>query len=819
MKASSHSHIITLHKTSNLLRLLHCLLFSLISREITAQTWRTWIDPLYKIHTLLNDSQYVKSKNTLQLKKNKLDTLHPIWHHSISRIALHEKRTKEAITHSRSALSQVYKWKNDTEKYTRLKKIYFLDEQYLTLYYRFILTNFMDQNRSNSSKSKNQELLKYTYEQQVFLAHEIPQENVLIKLTLPRLIYHLNATNDSIDFKEAMRHKSVPVLKAYYQKLDKRLTKTEKIPKHLSTFHNEARDSIYSWEYEIVCQTPSESAFLNYVRKYPHSPYKNNARNFADQLAFRTCRISNLEKDYREYLSRYPNGKYRNQANKLLRYLTVVPVPYLTKNGKYRFVDSSNLRSWIDSSFDFAYPFKLKYHNQWVSNASCLINGCALVMQVDSFQRHQWFYIEKDGKPYNNKYYDEIRQISFNRAIVSRNSHIGLIDQHGRELLPPVFERLYYDTLNRIGIIYNGSKWALFNHNGKRLTEFLFDDILLEEEIRNVPFETTRFTDNRVIGTKKSRLWVVNYSGEPVFIGNYQSISPFFRGLSIAKTMNIDGYTIIDTTGKVVSDTFRHLERVDKVNIYITRHKAHFTVIHYQDTTAVWTLESDKKPLIARYWGMPLVATYSKQSWQIFALDSINPLSAIKDDLQIKGDQIFVTIKKIKRGRKRMDKIAWFNPKSKKLSSILSDNIAVLDHSRLVSFTGNTPVIFNVFEKEFPIFSLRDSPHPIPKWNEIRKSGYPEYYFAYGDSVQCVIDTVGRVIFTEVNCNLEFVDNKLIVCYYTNGKSKLVDLKNQTILSDFNDLIHPSFPGYYLINIKDKWSWVDQRKRLLGEPI
>ena len=797
-----------------------CLLINLSTVfNIQAQHWRTFTNPLYKAHRLINDSLFEEAKALLESKKHKIDTHHTIWYHSKSRIALHEQKLDEALSLSKKALCAIFELSKYPEEQQKFKELYYFDDHYLSLFYRQILVWHFHQEKSSTSTKQNNALQARYKSQLVELIPCINQKNVLFKLTYPRLINHLKALNDTIEFNLILEQRSSPLLYDYIKGIGQTPEEVLKAPAQLRSFYIQGIDSLFRWEFQKAKLENTESAFLEYARKYSESPYKTLARNRAEEIAFRRCRESNLENQFIDYLRRYPNGKYRNQAQKLLNYLTVVPVPILTLDGKYRYVDSMNKRSWIDSTYDFAYPFKLKYNHAWLNNGTCLITGCALVMKRDSFEKNKWFYIEKDGTRYNQKAYDEIRQISSNRAFVSVNDRYGIINQFGEEILPPVFEKVYFDTLNKLGIVFNGSAWAIVKSNGQRLTPFDIDFIPLTDVLNEVPIETIRFTDNRIVCLKKNIPWSFDFNGQPSFVGDFSELSSFHHGIGIAKNRKTGFYSLIDTIGNIILDSAENIEQFKSNNIYTALVKGVHYVLVIQNSKISWSVKSNEKPIIANYWGEPQIAIKRKRQW--FVYSSINPkghsLMSTKNPMYVYGDEILCTNRLVSKSRKKIKINQWYNPRSKEMSVVKAEEIAILDNKQLIIYNDARPFLYDVTEKEYPIFS-EDTLETLPvKYTDITRSTIPSLLWVSSDSLQYIINRNGRILTKYRAQSIDILSPELVLASSPKGKKQLLDFNNRLIIKDIKDIQYPIFPGFFLINDGEKWLWVPRNGDILRE--
>jgi hypothetical protein len=353
--------------------------------------------------------------------------------------------------------------------------------------------------------------------------------------------------------------------------------------KELKKWTKQALDTLFFWEFNKVIEINQKNQYLTYQKSFSSSPYADSAYKLAENLAFLEAKNSNSEKSYTEFIKSFPKGPHFEKAKYALRYLKVIPVPYLSTSesgpSKYFFVDSASSEIWIDSMYDFAYPFAQPYYKKWLPNGSTLIPGCALVGQNDNFFNMEFHFIEKDGTRMTPNTYEEIIQFHRNYAFINKNDRWGILNSEGKEILPPKFQQIHFDTLQGLGFVYNGQNWAIFSKSGKLNTAFIFSDIhnLLKPE-----------ADRRMIRLNENAVQVIQIDSNFIPVldenGNY-SIVNFSGKKSILSTSNFKYIGIvqhniywvqpnenqtyfINRNGNVITDTFVEI-RQDRFSNHI----------------------------------------------------------------------------------------------------------------------------------------------------------------------------------------------------------------------------------------------------------
>ncbi len=458
--------------------------------------------------------------------------------------------------------------------------------------------------KTNSSLNLERELLALNYlnSNRVQLnknQHQFPQTN--LKIRFPSLdsflIAEMNLGIKTI-YKQAFNYayksgaQSDYILKLYNycvqllsepNNLDPFNDVEFSFEEELKTWSKQALDTIHHWEFNKAIEINQKNQYLSYQRTYPSSPFADSAYKLAENLAFLEAKNTNSEKSYSEFLKSFPKGPHFEKAKYALRYLKVIPVPYLSTSetgpSKYFFVDSASSEIWIDSMYDFAYPFAQPYYKKWLPNGSTLIPGCALVGQNDNFFNMEFHFIEKDGTRMTPNTYEEIIQFHRNYAFINKNDRWGILNSEGKEILPPKFQQIHFDTLRGLGFVYNGQNWAIFSKSGKLNTAFNFSDIhnLLKPEadrrmirLNENAVQVIQIDSNFIPVLDENGVYsVVNYAGKKSL-----NLTPNFKYIGIVQhniywvQPNDNQTYFINRNGTVLTDTFVEI-RQDRFSNHI----------------------------------------------------------------------------------------------------------------------------------------------------------------------------------------------------------------------------------------------------------
>ena len=246
------------------------------------------------------------------------------------------------------------------------------------------------------------------------------------------------------------------------------------------------------------------------------------------------------------------------------------------------------------------------------------VSGCAAVKYED-----HWGYIRKDGERQLPYIYAEAGMLEDYAPVIDENGSAFYIDAEGNEKInenfilekDPAFGAVsefqniesglalayngevwnYYDietfemrfggfrdalpTPNGIGAVsMNGTKWAIIDHNGTPLTDYVYDEVLADGksvssrngillvrmgreyfqiDTAGNPIGTARYSgakayhDTTWAAVKKNGRWLfIDHEGGEHDLGNFEDAESFSNGLAAVKQNGLWGY--IDVTGNMV---------------------------------------------------------------------------------------------------------------------------------------------------------------------------------------------------------------------------------------------------------------------------
>lgn len=126
-----------------------------------------------------------------------------------------------------------------------------------------------------------------------------------------------------------------------------------------------------------------------------------------------------------------------------------------------------------------------------------------------------------------------------NTAVVKHNGQYGLIDLKGNFAIPAKYEGI--NRYGNLAVIYNGEKFALFHTNGQALTDFIYDNIGLQEGL---------MFENRIPVRQNNRWGFTDEGGKLVIPLQYEEVSRFSEGLAGFRENSRSGY--LDKEGKLI---------------------------------------------------------------------------------------------------------------------------------------------------------------------------------------------------------------------------------------------------------------------------
>jgi len=192
-------------------------------------------------------------------------------------------------------------------------------------------------------------------------------------------------------------------------------------------------------------------------------------------------------------------------------------------------------------------------------------------------------------------------------------------------------------------------------------------------------------------------------------------------------------------------------------------------------------------------------------------------LMSTKNPMYVYGDEILCTNRLVSKSRKKIKINQWYNPRSKEMSVVKAEEIAILDNKQLIIYNDARPVLYDVTEKEYPIFS-EDTSETLPvKYTDITRSTIPSLLWVSSDSLQYIINRNGRILTKYRAQSIDILSPELVLASSPKGKKQLLDFNNRLIIKDIEDIQYPIFPGFFLINDGENWLWVPRNGDIFRE--
>ncbi len=846
------------------------ILFAFIQGSLAlANPFLPFFNKLYKAHQLIENKDFKKSKEFIFKQIQGKDSNQCIAWYDLSRIYENDKKFDSALIFSEKALLKLFIQHQKASEAIKLDKRYSLSlnhfndlitSQVEKLYVlnRKSEPNLLGKKNRNVfyaelfSSLKNRVQNHLLYKNYLDTSTHEQVKNIGCVIQLEWSIQHLQYCEDTIEFKTVLASKNINIYKGYIDHYWKNIEKNQQLKNviHLKNFYKVIEDTLFKTAFELVLIENKEQTYLKFIEEYPNAPQKDNAFNLAENIAYLEAKSANSNSKYEIFIEKYPKARHRAQIDYLRRYLNVVPVPYLTKELKYVYVDSASSETWTDSVYDFAYPYASNYHKKWHSNGSMLVPGCALVMKFDDFGASDFFYIEKDGTPVNQKTYDEIVQFSTNMAFVQKADRHGIINSQGQEILPCKFQRIYFDTSLKLGILFNGKSWGMFNITGKLITPIQYSNILSPFSSITVNVDIMELP-KVLIAVMNDNLWgYITLSGEKAIEFNYKQAFPFKNGVALVETTN-GKWMYIDFGGKQVSkeyDLIQDLESGYSKVVRITEGKKKYGIlakpfgskipqmnlthaqlhdfgrtykIKYQSDSIHQEFKEILSPIhddiiftINLHFNAFAVKT--PKGYLIYdtsgAIICKNPIP----NLTVFAQKLFVT--------KEKKQVKWYNYKNNLMSNLSFEEINIISDHLVAGLTKGMWNIFNINEKSLTI--LNEKGMIYKDFEAIVPSEKEGYFMIQKKGVWGLCNENGKVILDCKYQDIYFTDNinNFIVRIpetTSNEESSwgVINTTGKFIVDPvFEGISFEDFSGYWLVPYNEKNAWLDQKGNLFAEP-
>lgn len=138
---------------------------------------------------------------------------------------------------------------------------------------------------------------------------------------------------------------------------------------------------------------------------------------------------------------------------------------------------------------------------------------------------------------------DSLSFVSNGKIRVSKNGKYGFTDS-GMEIPANLPFDMASNYKNGIAAVCKNSKWALMDVNGNIITDFIFEDIKLDEY-------DTCINGDVIFAKYNEKYYMINSSGQKICDTGYDDVYPFVTSEPAAVCIN-EKWGFIDKTGKIV---------------------------------------------------------------------------------------------------------------------------------------------------------------------------------------------------------------------------------------------------------------------------
>lgn len=298
-----------------------------------------------------------------------------------------------------------------------------------------------------------------------------------------------------------------------------------------------ADEGIYQ-EYLEQCKLLGEDFYYDALTKY-RSLFPESPQSYEE-----LCRYFYENKEYRRFYPVAIEAKNSNLATDAVRDMfmdcryeykyikTAVEEasPYL---GKYSKVKRKDQYGFIDENGYFLlYP---EYDQA----------GFFAVGSTAVFKEGEWYVINEEGYKIAvcDKKPDYLSFMSNGHAPVAINGKYGYVDSSYE-----IPDKLEYDFASNfssnVAAVKKADKWALINNQLENITDFIFDDIVINDY-------NSCISNNIIIAKKDGKYWLVDASGNRISENGYDEISPFVTDEYAAVKVG-DKWGFINTSGEMV---------------------------------------------------------------------------------------------------------------------------------------------------------------------------------------------------------------------------------------------------------------------------
>ena len=239
------------------------------------------------------------------------------------------------------------------------------------------------------------------------------------------------------------------------------------------------------------------------------------------------------------------------------------------KQNKWGFIDKDS-SIVIPFEYDFLNPFEngLAYAKNgrkefFITKKNLKLEGDFDEVRIFSFglagvrKNRKWGFIDEKGKLIIQPIYDKIQYFTVNGLCpVVKNGKSGFIDKTGKEIIPIIYDDARSQQLDDIVIVQKNKRWAFFDNKGKQLSDFVFDEVFSTEHYdfsKDIfdKSQSTYFKNGAVLVRNGKNYEFINEKIEPAFPNNKFDSATVFDAFKNAIVKRNGKYGMIKSDGKI----------------------------------------------------------------------------------------------------------------------------------------------------------------------------------------------------------------------------------------------------------------------------
>ena len=239
------------------------------------------------------------------------------------------------------------------------------------------------------------------------------------------------------------------------------------------------------------------------------------------------------------------------------------------KQNKWGFIDKDS-SIVIPFEYDFLNPFEngLAYAKNgrkefFITKKNLKLEGDFDEVRIFSFglagvrKNRKWGFIDEKGKLIIQPIYDKIQYFTVNGLCpVVKNGKSGFIDKTGKEIIPIIYDDARSQQLDDIVIVQKNKRWAFFDNKGKQLSDFVFDEVFSTEhyDFSKDIFDrsqSTYFKNGVVLVRNGKNYEFINEKIKPTFPNNKFDSATVFDAFKNAIVKRNGKYGMIKSDGQI----------------------------------------------------------------------------------------------------------------------------------------------------------------------------------------------------------------------------------------------------------------------------